>query len=300
MSISDILKKYHKIEIELLLGHVLRKSKEFVFLHPETRLTARQLKILASLIARRKKGEPVAYILGYKDFYGLKFRVNKDVLVPRPETEMVVDLVKRLAGTALEPSAGSERSQLAERPRPFPTARPIRILDLGTGSGNIIISLAKVLGSKAEYFASDISEKALRVARQNARTHKAKVKFYHSDILENVRVSPDIIIANLPYGWKAWKRQSSAETAGLKFEPQEALFTGENGLHLYRRLLEQVAVKNNPPKFAYLEFDPRQKAALARLIKKTLPGSKAEFFRDYAGRWRYAGITTVFDGRQKP
>src|ERR1051326_2631101 len=216
MIIKDLLKKYYKVEIELelLLAHVLKKPKEFLYLNPSFKLTIKQLSNLAKLVNRRLKGEPVAYILGYKDFYGLRFKVNRHVLIPRPETEWVVEKISNI--------------QL-----PI-SKRPIRILDLGTGSGAIIISIAKILTSPNpslekegdgpilplrpghpfiawrkwggfkggasggyEFIASDISKKALAVAKQNAKIHKAKIKFVHSDMLENIRMSPDIIIANL-------------------------------------------------------------------------------------------------------
>ena len=160
MAIKDCLKIYSEIEIELLLEHVLRKPKEFIFLHPEFKLTMRQLNNLTQLAKRRLKGEPMAYILGYKDFYGLRFKVNKSVLVPRPETELLVNHIVR----ACREQVFSTR---------FVRSKNIKMLDLGTGSGCIAISLAKKFKDlKIENFkiiASDISKQALAVAKQNAK-----------------------------------------------------------------------------------------------------------------------------------
>ncbi|MCL5666661.1 MAG: peptide chain release factor N(5)-glutamine methyltransferase [Patescibacteria group bacterium] len=294
MKVKEALKKYHAIEIELLLEKVLGKSKEFIFLHPEKKLSSYQVSSLSRLIKRRQKGEPIAYILGYKDFYGLRFKVNRNVLIPRPETEMAV-------GLAIE--------RLIER-----LGKPIKILDVGTGSGCIIISLAKALSARGhlalrkvspcgEFYGSDISTKALKIAKQNAKTILgkysnttgyesicAKIKFIQSDLLANIKFNPEIIIANLPYGWTGWENNTSEETKGLKFEPKSALFTKDHGLYHIRRLLKQVAEKKQKPRLMFLEFDPRQKQELEKLIKKHLPEGDIRFYRDFNGFWRYVEI----------
>ena len=285
MTIKEALKKHHKIEIELLLARVLQKPKEFVFLHPEHILPSYHFNILSSLIKRRMRGEPIAYILGYKDFYGLRFKVNKNVLVPRPETEMVV---KRVVDVV---QAIGLRQKQANGLHYKDTA--IKILDIGTGSGCIAISIARqlrIVNFELRITASDISTQALKVAKQNAKTHKVKVNFVKSDLLKNVKGNFDIIIANLPYGWNAWKNNSSMDTRGLAFEPASALYTSENGLYQIRRLLTQIAALKQQPKFIYLEFDPRQKKELSALIKKQLPKAGIKFHRDFANLWRYAEI----------
>jgi release factor glutamine methyltransferase len=308
MTIQEGLKKYHKIEIELLLAHILKKPKEFVFMNPEYNLSTYQLTRLSTLIKRRMAGEPMAYILGYKDFYGLRFRVNKDVLVPRPETEWVVGRLRSLfswqgedVSSAAERQIRSKQQDKLSSPhlRLFSSRRrgsnaPIKILDIGSGSGAIIISLAKELPTHnsqlATFFASDISPAALKVAKQNAAHHGVKIKFMKSDLLKNIKFNPDIIIANLPYGWYGVKNRFSSVKDGLKFEPQKALYAKEKGLLEIRRLLEQIAQRRNQPKFIYLEFDPRQKADLSRLIKKYLPKGEIKFHKDFNNLWRYAEI----------
>lgn len=273
MTLREALKRYPGGETELLLAYILKRPKEFLFLHPEAKVSGRQAEKLLNFIQRRKKGEPLAYLLGTKEFCGLRFKVDKRVLIPRPETEWVVE---KVAGLKLKPQ--NHR-------------RKIRVLDVGTGSGAIIVSLARRLGqSRYEFWASDISEPALRLARGNARQNRVRVRFIKSDLLKNIPQACDVLVANLPYGWLAWKNNTSAETAGLKFEPRRALFAGENGLKEICRLLEQLAARPSLPAYAYLEFDPRQKPLLAALIKKTLPRSKVKFYRDLAGLWRYAEI----------
>lgn len=269
MTIKAILKAYPAIEIDLLLGHILKKPKEFLYLNPNKKLAQKQVNDLKSLIKRRQKGEPIAYILGYKYFCGLKFKVTPNVLIPRPETELLVEAALQLVK--------SEKSKVKI------------ILDLGTGSGCIIISLAKQLPvTNHQLFASDIFKKTLNVAKQNAKANKVEVKFIHSDLLNKVHINADLIIANLPYGWSEWKNNSSAATIGLKFEPKKALFTKEKGLKEIRRLLERIA--GSKTKFILLEFDPRQKPDLQNLIKKILPHAEFTFHKDLNKLWRYVEI----------
>lgn len=273
MTVGEILKRNLGGENELLLAHVLRQPKEFLFLHPEFKLSDYQAKKLQGLIRRRKQGEPLAYLLGTKEFCGLKFKVDKRVLVPRPETEWVVEKVASLQLKILK------------------NHKKIRILDVGTGSGAIIVSLAKILGRRGyEFWASDISESALQLARYNARKNRVRVKFVKSDLLKNIPQDCDVLVANLPYGWPAWKNHTSNETVGLKYEPQRALFARESGLREIRRLLMQLAARKNLPGYTYLEFDPRQKSSLSLLAKKILPLCKIKFYRDLTGRWRYMEV----------
>ncbi len=269
MTVRAIIKKYPKLEIELLLAHALGRPKEFLFLNPGYQLSGRQLRKLSGLIGRRQKGEPVAYILGYKEFMGLKFKVNSSTLIPRPDTEPMVESVISYVKTH---AAGK---------------RKIKILDVGTGSGCIAVSLAKFLGRRAEIMGSDISSKAVLVARQNAKAHGEKVRFFQSDLLKSVKGGFDVIVANLPYGWRAWKNNTSAETLGLKFEPQTALFASESGLSEITRLIKQVAALKQKPKAVFLELDPRQKASLRKIAKKNLGYACQVFHKDLSGRTRF-------------
>lgn len=274
MTVKQVLSKYNKVEIELLLAHVLKKPKEFLYLAPERKLSSYQVKSLSSMVKRRLNGEPVAYILGYKDFMGLRFKVNKNVLIPRPETE---EMVERIMNHELR----------------IMNHGKLKILDVGTGSGCIAVSLAKQLqisNIKYQITGSDISKAALKVAKQNAKAHKVKVRFVLSDLLNNVKGKFDILIANLPY---VPATDYAKLKSGLKYEPKNAIFVKEQGLYQIRRLLQQIASLKYRPSLAYLEFDPRQKNILTSLIKKFLTKGQANFYKDYAGHWRFVEIRFV-------
>jgi len=286
MTIKDALIKYQGVEIDLLLSDVLKKSREFLFMHPGFKLSNHNVKKLLSYISRRKKGEPAAYILGYKDFMGIRFKVNKNVLIPRPETEGLVEKIFNFSARLRydEVVAGGQFSIFNE---------PIKILDIGTGSGNIIISLATVLSkqysvNRIKFYGSDVSKKALAVAKANARENRVKIEFIHSDILKNIRILPDIIVANLPYVPAQDYRRLIKQN--LKYEPKRAIFARNNGLALIEKLLKQILQFEKHPLLIFLEFDPRQKAQLSKLIKKNLSGAGVKFHRDLSGRWRYVTV----------
>lgn len=274
MIIKETLKKYHKIEIELLLAHVLKKPKEFLFLHPEFILTSKHLNILTSLVKRRLKGEPMAYILGYKDFYGLRFKVNRNVLIPRPETEWMADkAIERFEDLKIEK-----------------LKKQIKILDLGTGSGCIIISLAKALSAKhlalsTKFYASDISKKALGVARSNAKKHRAGIKFIQSNLFDGIKSKFDVIIANLPY---VPKKDYEAGIRNLGWEPKTALTDGTNLFKIYHKFFRQLPHHIAPNAVVLLEIDPKAKPYLIKWAKKYLPRGDMRFYRDFNGLWRYA------------
>jgi len=279
--------KNPSLEAEILLSYILKKNREFLFTYPEKELNIKQVRNYKKLIIRRLKGEPIAYLTGQKEFYGLNFLVNKNVLIPRPETELMVEeALKRIRHSR----------------------KRITLVDVGTGSGCLIITLViKELSSEASELSSfwgiDISKPALTVARKNARLHQVnkKIKFIQGNLLEPIIKNRKsqianrklIILANLPYGWKEWKNNCSMETVGLKFEPEIALFAGKNGLQTYKELLKQIvrlAVVCRQGLICLLEFDPRQMNLIKRLIKKHLPEAKLQIKKDLAGHNRLAII----------
>ncbi len=222
---------------------------------------------------------------------GLRFKVNKSVLIPRPETEMIVDKVM------------SYKLPVIRKQK-----RIIRILDVGTGSGCVAISLAhkfkvKSAKSKVEIAASDISAAALKTAKENARAHHVRVKFVKSDLLKNIKGRFDIIVANLPY---VPKEDFRFLIKDLRYEPTNAIFATEKGLSLIKKFLNQLVNSKilNPParsrlkapatagkqSLILLEFDHRQKTELKKLIKKYLPKAQVKFSKDFANRWRFAEI----------
>ena len=214
------------LDADILLSFVLKKSKEFLYTYPEKKLTKNQLAKFNQLINRRLKREPVAYLINRKEFYGLDFYVDKNVLIPRPLTESLVEQVIK--------EVGNKKATIA---------------DIGTGSGCIAIALKKHL-PQATIYATDISPAALKVAKKNAKKHRVKIKFLKGDLLKPFLPSRkatrpgrvafkkiDIIIANLPY---LIKNQIKNE---LKYEPKTALLGGDKYI---KELLRQVK-KLNPP-----------------------------------------------------
>jgi len=278
-----------RLDAELLLALVLKKGREFFYAHPEQELTAGQEKKFQALVGRRSKGEPVAYIVNKKEFFGRDFYVDKNVLIPRPETEVLVE-------EALEQVPLLQSSLAA-------------IIDVGTGSGCVAVSLSKNLpaASKAKIYALDASAQALAVARRNARRHgvSSKIKFLKGNLLEPLTNdqcpaclagrrtpnAPMIITANLPY---IPAKQYACLPKGIKrYEPRNALLAGADGLKYYRELLRQI--KKNPAlnqavKFIILEIDPSQTAKIKALAKKHWPRAAAEIKKDLAGLNRAVAI----------
>jgi release factor glutamine methyltransferase len=292
-TIADLQKEYFgqidHLDFDLIVAHIIKKPREFVMSHPEFGLSTNQKLQTTNYLARRMKNEPLAYILGHKEFYALNFKVTPDTLIPRPETELIVELAIQEAITKKPPSTCRDQK--------------INIIDIGTGSGNIIISLAKnlVIDSKFEiqnskFFATDISSAALTVAKSNARLHNVnkKIKFLQGDLLEpfiqdtKYKIQNTILIANLPY--LSQKIYSATLPNVKKFEPKSALYSPKEGLSHYEKLFKQI-VKFNPTNCTiYLEISPEQKTKLPKIIKTFLPKSKIEFKKDLASRWRVCKI----------
>jgi len=217
-----------RLDAEILLGFVLGLSREKMLSNPQYPISNIQYLKFKKLIAKRKKHYPIAYLTGLKEFYGIDFFVNENVLVPRPETELlvksVIDFCRR--GPAWSP----------ECRRPHGVAPTI--LEIGTGSGCIALTLAKYL-PKAKITATDISAKALVVACGNRRNLGIKnVKLLKSNLLEKVKTKPDIIVANLPYLTKKELKEIS-----ISREPRLALYGGKEGMESYEKLFKQIKSK---------------------------------------------------------
>lgn len=197
---------------------------------------------------------PEAYKRGYQDFYGRDFIVTQDVLIPRPETETIIDEVKLLAGKPYLPGMKKPQRQLSEKPL---------ILDVGTGSGCIAIIL-KLEIPEAEVVGLDISESALNIARNNAEKLGASVDFVHSDLLKDYRgKKPDVIVANLPYVDKKWEW---LDMEALGCEPELALYAKERGLALIFELVSEV--KNLKNVWFVFEADPCQHVEIIKYAEK--------------------------------
>ncbi len=266
-----------------MLAEALKKPQAWLLAHNDYRPTKKELAIFDRLVARRAKGEPLAYVLGEQEFYGLPFKVNKNVLIPRPETELITQRIT------------NHKQQIANSV----------IVDVGTGSGAIIISLAKNLKNKdIKLFAIDISKEALTVAQQNAKLNKVEkqITFLRGNLLEplftkkwKLEIGNCLeagnwkleILANLPYLKTGLPGLTKAQKHALSFEPRQALLAGTDGLKYYRQLAEQVKkLRAAYPRLnltLYLEADPDQMAPL----KKLFPTFKAKVIKDFCGRNRF-------------
>jgi release factor glutamine methyltransferase len=250
------------IEARMLLGHVTNLSAVQIYTEYEQILSSEEEAKLQKLIGRRLRNEPTAYILEHKEFYGIDFYVDSRVLIPRPETEILVD-------AALE-FATSRSSYLT---------RPLLVADVGTGCGAIAVSLALNLpGSKV--YATDSSPSALEVARLNCRHHKVaeQVTLLTGDLLQPLLEPVDLIVANLPYIKNSELPDLSPEIA--EFEPRLALDGGESGLDCIRKLLQQVKDKINTGGCLLLEIGHDQEIDVRRLIRRYLNGLNFRFIAD--------------------
>ncbi len=241
-----------------LLSHVLKKPTSYLIAHPETTLTPVQAKNFTALATKRRRGVPYAYLTGHQGFYGLDFFVTNNVLIPRPETEQLVDWV---LGRVKKTEAAT-------------------IVDVGTGSGCIAVTLARYL-PKAHVIASDLSEKALVVAKKNARANgvSKRIAFRRGSLLACVKASEnfDLVVANLPYLTKA-------QLKNVPHEPKLALHGGTRGLALIEKLITQII--GHGIASAILEIDPAQKPWLTA-IGDRIHGYRYEFLSDLAGRTRF-------------
>jgi release factor glutamine methyltransferase len=225
-----------RLDAEIILAHTLRKSRTYLHAHDEDLLSAREHEIADARLLLRLDRTPLAYIIGHKEFYGRQFQVTPATLVPRPETEEMITVLK----------------QLIDTPQPLLTGSSKRLVDVGTGSGCIGIT-AKLEFPELDVTLIDNSRHALAVAKNNARRLGAEISLLESELLNAYPFSPYFILANLPYVDPNWER--SPET---NHEPPTALFAHEGGLQLVNRLIEQAAHQLLPGGVVILEIDPRQ------------------------------------------
>lgn len=219
------------VETEILLAAALNKDRSFIKSFPETILSRTEKYKTIKFIDRRLKHEPISYILGFKEFYGLKFLVNENVLIPRPETENLVEQILK-----------------------FSANRNLTIIDVGTGSGCIAIALA-VKNPRLTIIATDISQQALKVAKKNAKFHQVEnqVKFIQSDLLAKVSQKVDIIAANLPYiPTRNW---TNLPVEIKNYEPRLALDSGKSSTNLYHKLFQQSLKQLKPNGTIFYEID---------------------------------------------
>lgn len=238
------------LDAEVILAYALGQNRTYLHAHSSDNLDTDTLKKANSYLKKRIKRVPIAYIVGYKEFYGRKFHVTPDTLIPRPESESIIDLLKEI----LTPNSNS---QFAEQRTNNP-----QLIDIGTGTGCLGIT-AKLEFPHLDVTITDISAKALNIATLNAHALQANIVALGSDLLQNYTEKADIIIANLPYVDKVWER--STET---NYEPDLALFADDNGTALIKRLIDQTDTKLSTDGFLIIEADPVQHLELIEYAKQ--------------------------------
>lgn len=287
-----------RIEVQMLLQHVLCVSRAYLLAHPEQVLNEAQAAAYCALLQRRLRGEPLAYILGEREFFGLDFRVSPATLIPRPDTELLVELVLQRMPEKHPPPQFSDRAtdrstmrqsrQVAGYPDCW-RGRKCRVLDLGTGSGAIALSIAHARPD-ADVTAVDASTAALEVAQFNARRlNIGNVRLLHSDwfaALHGERF--DLIVSNPPYIAAADEHLAQGD---VRFEPRSALASGADGLDDIRRITTRAQAHLNSNGWLMFEHGYNQAAQVRALLQQA-------GFADVFSARDLAGIERVSGGRQ--
>lgn len=220
-----------RMNAELLLMFTLSCDRAYLFAHPERKLTADELSRYDAALAERSRGMPAQYITGHQEFWGMDLIVSPAVLIPRPETEHVIEAVLEL----------------------LPNSSDVRIADVGTGSGCIALALAKELPS-IEIYATDLSTAALEIARANAARHQFddRVHFRQADLLDNLSGNFDLIVSNPPYVGES--EEDTVQLEVRKFEPRTAVFAGSTGTELIERLIPPAYTALRPGGWLVMEI----------------------------------------------
>jgi len=248
----------------VILGHVLDLGKEQLLTHPEWRLSDRQQKTCEALLHKRAQGTPIAYLLGFKEFYGRRFSVTPDVLIPRPDTETLVEHVLQLIAEKKAKTAAPKSQSADGNP---PSAGRLSVLDLCTGTGCIGLTVALELPGTA-VTCSDISEKAAAVCSKNAAQLQAEsVTVIQSDLFEQITNGPfDIIISNPPYLTEEELEEPVLKAAG---EPVSALYGGKDGLYLIDRIIAKGFTFLHAEGYLCIECGMQQAEAIADRFDRT-------------------------------
>jgi len=248
-------------EAELLFTEILNCDRSSLYLNKDMFLGRNKSSLVSGILKKRMQGEPIQYILGRTEFMGLEFKVTPDVLIPRPETEILIEKAIEIVHSPQCPSVHS-------------------ILDIGTGSGCIAVSLAKFLPG-VKIIATDISENAIKIARQNALLNNVKVDFLESDLFANPELramSYDLIVSNPPY-----IRGAEIETLQpeIQYEPRIALDGGADGLGFYRRLVNDSPHYLKKSGFLIMEMGFNQKESIKNILLNCQDFEIIELIKDY-------------------
>ncbi|GAC1693048.1 MAG: peptide chain release factor N(5)-glutamine methyltransferase [Ktedonobacteraceae bacterium] len=259
-----------RLDVQVILGHVLDVDRATLIAHPEMQLTGEQERQFQQLLERRKQGEPIAYLVGHKEFYDLDFLVDRRVLIPRPETELLVEIALKII-----------RDLLARGPADW---APV-VADIGTGSGVIPITLAVQEPRLPYLYASDISPDSMRVARLNCQRYAVehRVHLLLGDLLTPLPEPVDVLTANLPY--VGTDEIETLPSDVRNYEPHLALFSGTQGLDLLGRFFKEAHQSSKLKEHAVLllEIGYLQREALANLLHELWPQAIVTFEKDYAG-----------------
>jgi release factor glutamine methyltransferase len=234
------------LDAEIILAYTLHEDRTYLHAHPVQIIDAHLCELADTRIELRIDRVPIAYIIGYKEFYGRQFAVTSATLVPRPESEAVIDIVKQI----IKPIT-----------YPIPPAN-LKLVDVGTGSGCLGIT-AKLEYPDLDVTLTDISIYALGIAKQNAKKLSADVTIIQSDLLQEYAIKPDIIVANLPYVDRTWERSPETD-----HEPALALFADDNGMSIIENLIIQADNSLVPTGFLIIEADPIQHYSLINFAQE--------------------------------
>jgi len=265
----------HTLAAELLLMHALGRDRAWLYAHAEDLLDPAAAEEYFALVARRAAGEPTQYLTGKQEFWGLEFEVTPAVLIPRPETEHVVEVALERLGPR-----GIRIDMATGNPSP-----PLRIADVGTGSGCLAVALAHEL-PHAEIFATDVSAAALEVARRNAARHSAsdRIHFLQTNLLEALLHEPrsfDLIVSNPPY--VARDEAATLQREVREHEPETALFGGPTGPEIYSQLIEQAALLLAPRGILVLELGYGAANAVRKMFHVQQQWANVSITKDLAG-----------------
>ena len=267
-----------ELDAQILLSHTLGVTRMSLLADPPEAITSSDEKTFLGLLKRRAAGEPVAYLTGYKEFYKHNFLVNRSTLIPRPETEIMVE-------------------ELLQR---FAASRTLRLLDIGTGCGCIALSLG---GERPDWdiTATDISQEAIAVAIENSKkTGVDNVDFLRSDLFEHVKGKFDVIVSNPPYVDINQKQNLQIELR--EYEPETALFATDSGLKVIKELVNKAPDYLNSGGVLFCEIGSDQRDSVEALFEKNIsqgshPWSQIDFYRDLAGHNRV--VSALFKGLVK-
>lgn len=239
-----------------LLKHILNEDNTYIVIHMEEEIQPKIQEKYSQELKKILEGMPLQYITHEQEFMGLKFYVDQNVLIPQPDTEILVEEVIKICKKM---------------------NAPIKILDLCTGSGAIAISLAKNLKGNTQIYASDISNKVLEIAYKNSVYHNVKINFINSDLFENIKEKFDIIVSNPPYIATSEIEKLSAQ---VQNEPKLALDGGKDGLEIYRRIVNDAYKRINNNGYICLEIGYNQRQNIIELLKEQNNIEKQNYYNN--------------------